>query len=99
VLSPSVWAVSCFNAQMSSSRVHPISYPIGTRSSFPSVKWQGHEADHSLPSSAEVELYLHFPICFHGIVLNLLSIGTTLPSYLLFSIAVFTGLLSLPLTY
>jgi hypothetical protein len=32
----------------------------------PEVKWSGREADHSLPSSAEVkecvELYLHFPI-------------------------------------
>jgi hypothetical protein len=39
---------------------HPASYPMGTRESFP-----GSEADHSLPSSAEVkecmELYLHSP--------------------------------------
>jgi hypothetical protein len=36
------------------------SYPMGTRGSFHGVKQQGHEADHSLPYSAEcVELYLH----------------------------------------
>jgi hypothetical protein len=42
---------------------HPASYPVGTRDSFPGVKRPGREADHSLPSSAEVkesvELYLH----------------------------------------
>jgi hypothetical protein len=43
---------------------------------------QGCEADHSPPSSAEVEngeLYHHSLICFHGMVLIYLSIGTTLP--------------------
>jgi hypothetical protein len=34
----------------------------------------GREADHSPPASAEVkewvELYLHSPICFHGVVLS-----------------------------
>jgi hypothetical protein len=42
---------------------------VGTRGSFP-----GLEADHSPPSNAEVkecvELYLHSPICFHGVVLS-----------------------------
>jgi hypothetical protein len=39
----------------------------------PGVKRQGYEADHSLhlaPRSRMVELYLHSPICLHGIVLN-----------------------------
>jgi hypothetical protein len=31
------------------------SYPMGTRGSFPRVKRSGREADHSLPSSAEVK--------------------------------------------
>jgi len=35
------------------------------------VKQLGHEADHSLPPSVKVkqciELYLHSPVCFHGI--------------------------------
>jgi hypothetical protein len=38
------------------------------------VKQPGHEADHSPPSSAKVkecmELYLHSPICLHGVVLS-----------------------------
>jgi hypothetical protein len=37
------------------SGAHPASYPKGTRGSFPRVKWSGREADHSLPSSAEVK--------------------------------------------
>jgi hypothetical protein len=32
---------------------------------------------HQLPRSRNTELYLQSPICLHGIVLNLLSIGTT----------------------
>jgi hypothetical protein len=47
------------------SGAHPASYPMGTRCSLPGVKRTGREADHSLPSSAEVkewvELYLQFP--------------------------------------
>jgi hypothetical protein len=38
------------------------------------VKWPGREDDHSSSSSAEikelVELYLHSPIRFHGVVLS-----------------------------
>jgi hypothetical protein len=37
------------------SGVHPISYKMGTGSSFPGVKRQGREADHSPPTSAEVK--------------------------------------------
>jgi hypothetical protein len=37
------------------SGVHPASYPMGTRGSFPGVKRPGREADHSPPSSAEVK--------------------------------------------
>jgi hypothetical protein len=51
------------------------------------VKRPGREADHSPPSSAEVkewvELYLHSPIRFHGVVLSW-NTGTTLPVPLLF---------------
>jgi hypothetical protein len=47
------------------SGAHPTSYPMGTRGSFLWVKQPGREADHSLPSSAEVkewvESYLHSP--------------------------------------
>jgi hypothetical protein len=48
----------------------------------PGVKRQGLEADYSSPSSAKVkarsrlvELYLHSPICLHGIALNWLRPG------------------------
>jgi hypothetical protein len=37
------------------SGVHPASYPMDTRGSFPEVKQPGREADHSPPSSAEVK--------------------------------------------
>jgi hypothetical protein len=49
------------------------------------VKWQGHEADHSSPSTAEVkecvELYLHFrnTPSWRRAQLNNKSTGTTLP--------------------
>jgi hypothetical protein len=38
-----------------SSGAHPVSYPVGTRGSFPGGKAAGCEADHSPPSSAEVK--------------------------------------------
>jgi hypothetical protein len=37
------------------SGVHPTSYKMGTRGSFPGVKRQVREADHSPPTSAEVK--------------------------------------------
>jgi hypothetical protein len=37
------------------SRVHPTSYKMGTGDSFPGVKRKGREADHLLPTSAEVK--------------------------------------------
>jgi hypothetical protein len=37
------------------SGVHPTSYKMGTGGSFPGVKRQGSEADHSPQSSAEVK--------------------------------------------
>jgi hypothetical protein len=37
------------------SGVHPTSYIMGTGGSFPGVKRQGPEADHSTPTSAEVK--------------------------------------------
>jgi hypothetical protein len=40
----------------------------------PGVKWLGHVADHSLPSSAKVQGAWSYtstaPICLHGVVLN-----------------------------
>ena len=36
------------------SGAHPASYALGIVGSFPSVKWQGHEADHTLSCSADI---------------------------------------------
>jgi hypothetical protein len=42
------------------SGVHPTSYPMDTGGSYPEVKRQGREADHSPPTSAEVkELWIY----------------------------------------
>jgi hypothetical protein len=50
----------------------PIQWVLGALSL--GVKRPEREADHSLPSSAEVkecvELYLHSPICPHGVVFS-----------------------------
>jgi hypothetical protein len=47
---------------------------MGTRVSFPGSKAAGRKYDHSPPSSADVkewvELYLHFPVRLHGVVLS-----------------------------
>jgi hypothetical protein len=56
-----------------SSGPHPTSYTVSTGSSFHGAKWQGHEADHSPPSNAEVKdvwscistpLYVFIVWCF-----------------------------------
>jgi hypothetical protein len=57
------------------SRRHHIALP-------PGVKRQGRETDHSPLSSPEVKnggAIPPLPHCLHGIVLNYLSTGTTLP--------------------
>jgi hypothetical protein len=46
---------SLHHSVQTASGAHPASYPMGTRCSFPGVKWPGREADHSPPSSAEVK--------------------------------------------
>jgi hypothetical protein len=56
------------------SGAHPASYPMGTRALSLGVRRPGREADHSLPSSADVkecaDLYLHSPIRLHSVVLS-----------------------------
>jgi hypothetical protein len=43
-------------ASVSSSEVHPASYPVGTVSPLPGGRaWPGHEADLTPPSSAKVK--------------------------------------------
>jgi hypothetical protein len=68
---------SLLHSVQTGSGAHPASYPMGTGDSLPQegggVQRQGYEAHHTPPSSAEVkkvELYLHSPICLHGIVFN-----------------------------
>jgi hypothetical protein len=46
---------SLLHSVQTDSGAHQVSYPMGTGGSFPGVKWQGREADHSPPSSAEVK--------------------------------------------
>jgi hypothetical protein len=52
---------------------------MGTGGSIPGVNWQGREADHSPPSSAEVKK-MWISTATHGVVLNYLSTGTTAAS-------------------
>jgi len=56
------------------SGVHPASHLIGTRVSFPGVKRQVREANHSLPTSAEIKNAWSYtstpPIHLLGIVLS-----------------------------
>jgi hypothetical protein len=57
---------------------------------LPGLKMQGHEADHSPPSSTKIKnggAIPPLPIHLHGIVLNYLNTGTTLP--LLFSLLLY----------
>jgi hypothetical protein len=52
---------------------HPASYPLGTGALSPGVKRLGREADHSPPSSAEIENGGAIPPLstrFHDVVLN-----------------------------
>jgi hypothetical protein len=48
--------------------IHPTSYPMNTRGSFPGVKQQGRGADHTHPTNAEVKktwtLYIYSPSVF-----------------------------------
>jgi hypothetical protein len=57
--------ISLLHSVQTGSEVDPASIPVGTGGSFLGNK----EADHS-PPSRMVELYLHFPIYLHNIVLN-----------------------------
>jgi hypothetical protein len=50
----------------------PIQWILGALS--PGVKWLGHEADHSLPSSAKVKnmwCFTSIPVYLHGVMLSL----------------------------
>jgi hypothetical protein len=53
---------------------HPVSYPVGTRGSFPEDKAARRKADHPPPSSAEVQNAWSYtsipPIHLHSVVLS-----------------------------
>jgi hypothetical protein len=54
------------------SEANPISYPMGTGASFHGSKKRGVKPTtyfHLVPRSRKMELYLHSPICLHGIAL------------------------------
>jgi hypothetical protein len=58
---PALQDFSFLHSVQTDSGAHPASYPMGSRDSFPGVKRPGHEADYSLPYSAEI-----FPLCWLG---------------------------------
>jgi hypothetical protein len=51
----SQFSIPALHIVQTGSRVHSTSYPMGTGVSFPGVKRQEREADHSHPTSAEVK--------------------------------------------
>jgi hypothetical protein len=52
--------ISLLHVVHTSSGVHSTSYPMGIGGFLPVVKQLGHEADHSLPTSAEVKkMWIH----------------------------------------
>jgi hypothetical protein len=63
------------------SGAHPVSYPMSTGDFFLGVKRQGREADHSPPTSAEVnKMWIYTstpPYVFMAYCLNSFSTGTT----------------------
>jgi hypothetical protein len=79
---PAVQYLYLCHGVQTESRAHPASYPMCTGGSFPrrqsgrGVKLTTHL--YLVPRSRMLELYLHSPICLHGIVLNWLSAGTNL---------------------
>jgi hypothetical protein len=73
---------SLYHHVQTGSGAHTASYPMGTRDSSLWVKWPGHEADHSPPSSVEVKNVWSYtttpPLHIHCMVLSW-STGITLP--------------------
>jgi hypothetical protein len=73
-----------------SSGTHSASYPMGTGGSFSGRKATGALSRpltfNKCRSQEYVDLYVHFPTRLHGVVLNQLRTGTTLPYcyYILF---------------
>jgi hypothetical protein len=64
----------------------PTSYPMDTGGSHHGGKgaraWSWPLTSNYCWGQENVDLYIHSPICLHGVVLNQLSTGTTLPLHL-----------------
>jgi hypothetical protein len=67
----------CFSLRhrtLTGSGAHVVSYAVGTGDSFPGSKatgtWSRPLASNYYLGEESVELYLHYPIHFHGVVLN-----------------------------
>jgi hypothetical protein len=65
------WKIFLFSTA-SRPTVGPIQPPVQlvTGALAPRVKRQWREENHLVPRSRKVELYLHNPVCLHGIMLN-----------------------------
>jgi hypothetical protein len=74
---------SLLHVVQTGSGAHPAFYLVGAGGSFPGLKRQWREADHSPPASAEIKkMWICTsspPLRLHGAMLSWLSIGTTLP--------------------
>jgi hypothetical protein len=68
---------------------------MNTGITFPRKKAAVHEADR-VPRSRTVELHLHCHLCFHSVMLDLLSSGKTLP---FFTLMIYSVVLHLVQTY
>jgi hypothetical protein len=68
---------------------HPASYSMGTGGSFPGDEaagvWSWSPTSNYCRGQENMDLCIHSPIRLHGVVLNYLSIGTTLPLTFFFS--------------
>jgi hypothetical protein len=65
--------VSVSHSVQNGTGAHPVSYTIGSGGSVPGLKRPGREANHSHPSTAEVQNGMAvppLPIRLHGVVLN-----------------------------
>jgi hypothetical protein len=77
------WDFSFLHSVQTGSEAHPTSSLVGTGGSFPGDKgaagWSWPTAHHLVLKSGIIELCLHSPIHFNGMLLKWLSTGTNLP--------------------
>jgi hypothetical protein len=69
-----LWIFSLLHCVQTGSGARPTSCRMDAAVTYVGINWPGREADHSLPSNAEVKnawSYISIPaIRFHGVVLN-----------------------------